>query len=119
MGYPNPQSLGGEVMFDEEPKRDSHDQCRFEIQRLESGLAAANKTISARDRECKSEHYETLNSCIERIKVLEDALKYAIEQEEHSRYCDAIKGPEPETWLVEKDCNCWVKDARAALEVKP
>jgi hypothetical protein len=55
----------------------------------------------------------------ERIKVLEDALKYAIEQEEHSRYCDAIKGPEPETWLVEKDCNCWVKDARAALEVKP
>jgi hypothetical protein len=52
----------------------------------------------------------------ERIKMLGSALENAIKQEEHSKYCDAIKGPEPETWLVEADCNCWVKEARAALE---
>lgn len=43
-----------------------------------------------------------------------EALKQAIETG-HPCGCNAIKGPPDESWLVESDCDCWIKDARAAL----
>ena len=33
----------------------------------------------------------------------------------HERLCSAVKGPEPETWLVESDCDCWKKDATRTI----
>jgi len=39
----------------------------------------------------------------------------AIRSAPHDRYCSAVKGPEPETWLVESDCDCWKKDAVASI----
>jgi predicted nucleic acid-binding Zn-ribbon protein len=97
---------------------------------LESELQTANEriqvleeTIAARDRECKEEHYEALNSCIKRIKVLEDALIIALDlyreiQGSHKASIGSIQShytPQLRVELTDTAANF----IRAALEVKP
>lgn len=43
------------------------------------------------------------------------ALALAVENATHETYCNAIHGPDHETWLVEKDCNCWLKEFRTLV----
>lgn len=72
-------------MFDEEPERDQHEQCRFEIERLESALATANARIA----ELKRAYDAILEDCRiqeKRIKVLEDLLNEAGIMLEHTGY---------------------------------
>ena len=59
------------------------------------------------------------NNLRARHAALVDAASLVLNEIQHTEYCNAIKGPEPETWLVEEDCNCEFKELKSALaEVK-
>ena len=78
-------------MFDEEPGRDSHEQCRDEIEKLEK-----------------------------RIKVLEDALKeWKDERCEDPTRIEVVPTEYRAEWKLYDCGKCRACKARAALEVKP
>jgi hypothetical protein len=59
-----------------------------------------------------------------KVKRLREALVTVIKKaldgpdNGHHKYCSAICGPGDDTWIEEDKCDCWVKDARKALEVE-
>jgi len=47
-------------------------------------------------------------------KELMDAIETVLSDISHLESCHAIHGPEHETWIIEKDCNCSIGKLRIA-----
>ena len=52
----------------------------------------------------------------ESVERLVEAARSYLDENGHSGYCNAIKGPEHEEWYVEEDCDCESKKLKSALE---
>ena len=58
------------------------------------------------------ERYTKLRARLERLVA---AAKAVTLETAHAQYCNAIKGPYPENWTEDKDCDCSFKELKAAI----
>lgn len=56
-----------------------------------------------------------LRRVLDTMRAMGEALNEASRGDRHAAYCNAIQGPDNETWIENDRCDCWLKAARAAL----
>jgi hypothetical protein len=80
-------------MFDEEPGRDDHEQCRCEIADLTRKLAEAKAYNADWIERCRKFRAQDAKEANERIKVLEDALFSKGAMFDAPCFCCGYNGP--------------------------